>query len=128
MVRDDEPGTRSLKKMGWTAARYFIELLKSTDATVRGAAVKIISHARDRQATPYLLEILRPERDKGIQEPIIWGFQALADPATIYVLIAELEGQHYHPAQMALFTIGIESRDALLAAKSRVRPEARKRI
>ncbi len=128
MIRDDEPGTRSLKKMGWPAARKFLELLKSADANVRGAAVKIIAHARDRQATPYLLETLRDERDKGIQEHIIWGFQALADPAAIYVLIAELEGQHYHPAQMALIAIGIQARDALLAAKTRVRPEACERI
>ncbi len=128
MVRDAEPGTRSLKKMGWPAAQYFLELSKSRDASVRAAAVMIISHVRDRRATPYLLEILRTERDNSVQEHIIWGFQALADPAAIYVLIAELEGKHYHPAQMALIAIGIQARDALLAAKSQVRLEARERI
>jgi HEAT repeat protein len=128
MVPEDEPSIRSFQKMGWPAVQYFLELLRSTDASVRDVAVKIISHVRDCRATPYLLATLRTELDKNVQEHIIWGLQPLVDPTTIYVLIAELEGHHYHPAQMALIAIGIRARDVLLAAKPRVRPEARERI
>ncbi len=132
MIRDDEPGTRSLKKMGWAAAEEFIALLKHMDKEIREAAARAVTHVRDRRATPYLLEALRSEQNSGIQGAIIWGFQALADPATLFVLIAELEGNSYHAAQMALEAIAQEAREetkeALLVAKLKVRPEARERI
>ncbi len=102
------------------------------DKEVEKAAVKVVIHVRDRKATPYLLEALRSEQDIGVQAAFIWGFQALADPATLFVLIAELEGINYHAVQMALEAIAQgareETKETLITAKLQVRPEARERI
>ncbi len=127
-ILDREPGTRSVRKMGWAAAQLFLDRLKAADARIRAVAVRIISHARDPHAIPFLLEALRNETDHEVQQCIIWGFQVLPDPSTINVLLSELEGENYQPAQLALVAIGPNAQEALLVARNQARPEIQARM
>ncbi len=122
--RHKKPVTRSLKKMGWQAAQFFLELLKSSDENLRGFAVIILGHIQNRKATSYVLELYRSEKNKHIQELIIKTFGALADPASVNVLIAELEGKNCELAKDALVAIGKPAIEPLLAAKSHVNSHA----